>query len=91
MKDIRNLKIWPILEQNDFRTKEFRTNKVIFGRGAILTSPSFPTTIEVKPLMNGKWLLVVSSLTSSTEWTCNPFELGELLKEQIEKFKQQTI
>ncbi len=86
MKDIRKLKIWPELKEAGFQTKEFRSCKIAIGRGAILSSLT-GHKIEIKPLLNGKWLIEVSSLTSSTEWTCNPFEMGEVLPKQIELFK----
>jgi len=89
MKDIRKLKLWIHLEQEGFKTKEFRNGGVCFGRGAILfldPKADFPI-MEIKPLLNGHWQLTADYGHKSSSWEGHPFQIAKEFENEIINFK----
>lgn len=91
MKDIRKLKMWPLLEKEGFKTKEHRSGNVSFGRGAIFQfnyKDDFPV-VEIKPLLNGHWQLSIEQENKSSKWEDSPTALFNHFQREFSKIKQQ--
>ena len=90
MKDIRKLKIWPLLKEEGFHLWEYRTGGICFGRGALLQPGRLETSpfMEIKPLIDGHWRLTVDFFSHTSSWEKSASDIGRILPEQIENFKQ---
>ena len=90
MKDIKKLKLWPILEKEGFKIKEFKTGSVCFGRGALLQpdyKAGFPF-IEIRPLLNGHWQIVAEYPDHGESAEGHPHVITKEFHVIMEEFKK---
>lgn len=94
MKDIRSLKLWPILQQEGFTIKEYRSNNILYGRGAILLpdyKAGFPY-IEIQPLNNGRWKITADYFSHSSSQESTPADIQRnILPKYLQEFKAYNI
>jgi hypothetical protein len=92
MKDIQKIKIWPLLEKEGFRLKEYRTGKKCFGRGAILQpnyKAGFPF-IEIKPLLNGHWSMSMEFDDNGRAVEGSPVMILKEFPKYMDEFKKKS-
>jgi hypothetical protein len=90
MKDITKLKIWPILEKEGFKLKEFRTGSICFGRGAILQpnyKEGFPF-MEIRPLLNGHWQVIAEYSDHGKGYEGSPSVISTEFPDIMKEFKE---
>lgn len=90
MKDIQKTKLWPILKENGFAIKEHRIGSRCFGRGAILLDAPTNTSIEVKPLFDGRWYMCLNLIAVAKIETGTTGQLAKKLPEYLTEYTNQT-